>query len=178
MIIFLGIAGSGKSLQAKLLAQSLNCDYLSLGELLRKNSAANDQDKLLKGELIPDSKVIPIISGVLDQIPRGKEFILDGFPRTLKQSKFLTTRFDPRDINIIHLVVESDVVISRLRLRNRQDDNVEAIEHRIKEYERSIQPIIEEFMNKSVNVFKIDGSGDIETVHEQIIKDLESFKRQ
>jgi adenylate kinase family enzyme len=39
MIIFMGVAGAGKSIQGKLLAEKLNCSWVSTGELLRRDDA-------------------------------------------------------------------------------------------------------------------------------------------
>jgi adenylate kinase len=172
MIIFLGIAGSGKSVQAKLLATTLDCDYLSLGQFLRDHADEDTKAKLLRGELLPDIEVIKIVTQVLSKIPRSKEFILDGFPRTINQAKWLINSFDTKDTKVFHLIVDAEIIIERLRLRDRQDDTLESIQNRINEYEKFIDPVIDELKSKSIKVFKIDGSKSIKEVHNLIAADF------
>ena len=92
--IFFGPPGAGKGTQAKLLSKSLNIPHLSTGDILRSKILQNDEkakdlNKILsKGQLVPDEILNEI---VLDKLENEKKngFILDGYPRTLDQSKFL-----------------------------------------------------------------------------------------
>jgi len=53
MIIFLGPAGSGKSVQGQLLAEKYNWQWLSVGQLLRASSDEKVQKIMQKGKLAP-----------------------------------------------------------------------------------------------------------------------------
>ena len=44
-----------------------------------------------KGLLVPDEVVVEVLKQRLSKIPKGKGFILDGYPRTLEQAKKLDT---------------------------------------------------------------------------------------
>jgi adenylate kinase len=50
MIIFFGMAGSGKSLQGEILAEKYGWKWLSMGKLLREQDDAEIQEKQKKGE--------------------------------------------------------------------------------------------------------------------------------
>ncbi|HEY5268508.1 MAG TPA: nucleoside monophosphate kinase [Candidatus Saccharimonadales bacterium] len=169
MIIFLGIAGSGKSTQCRLLAESLDCKYISVGQLLRKGANSADQEKLVNGNLLNNSVVIGVVEAEIANIAKSNEFIIDGFPRTIEQAKWITGIMSSDLVRVVHIKADATEIIKRLRLRNRQDDNTDAINKRIGEYNISIGPIIEEFKSKHIDVYDIDGFNTIEDVHEQIV---------
>jgi len=84
--------GAGKGTQAELIEQKFKIAHISTGDLLRetvkKGTVLGLKAKkyMDKGELVPDEVVIDIIK---DKIKELNDFILDGFPRTLKQAKIL-----------------------------------------------------------------------------------------
>ncbi|HUC95448.1 MAG TPA: nucleoside monophosphate kinase [Candidatus Saccharimonadia bacterium] len=174
MIIFLGLAGSGKTTQAKMLAKVLGCRFLSLGELLRNSVDEDTKAILSEGKLLNDSIVFGIVDKYLEDIfANSEQFILDGFPRTYEQAKWLIKKFQSSKVHAIraiHLVISNEETKKRLLLRHRQDDNPEAIQIRFSEYQTSIKPIIAEFESNNIVVSNIDGSRDIASVHKDIMK--------
>jgi len=175
MIIFLGIAGAGKTEQSKLLANEFNYDRISVGQLLRNDTSEDLGYRLDRGELIDDEVVIPIVEKQIKNISEGKEFIIDGFPRTLKEAIWITNR--PREtLRVFQILLSPEDACSRLKIRNRTDDNEQAIKKRIYEYEEFINSILHIFKRKNITIFNIDGSKDIESVHNQIVSDINSAK--
>lgn len=175
MIIFLGLAGSGKSVQGKMLATNLNCTYFSMGEFLRQNLPMERLETLNKGELINDNETFDILEKVLDDKYKQKEFILDGFPRTTYQAEWLIKQIQDNRFKItavFHLVVSEKVAVDRLLDRHRQDDNMEAIRNRIREYNEAILPIIEKFKASSIRVYDINGERTPEEVDKDIVSNL------
>jgi adenylate kinase family enzyme len=61
MIIFMGVAGSGKSTQAGMLAQELDCQRLGVGDLLRMNMDGAQAKKMLAGEMVNDDILLPLL---------------------------------------------------------------------------------------------------------------------
>jgi len=94
-LVLLGPPGAGKGTEAKVLSQKFNVPHISTGDMLRdtvnKGTPLGIEAKsyMLKGELVPDSLVIEIVKEALLTEKVKKGFILDGFPRTLKQAKIL-----------------------------------------------------------------------------------------
>ena len=92
-LIVIGPPASGKGTQARRLAKALGLQYLSTGALLRehmaKGSAIGAMAKpiLDRGGYLPDHCMCEMVGEWLEQA--GKAWILDGFPRSLKQSEFL-----------------------------------------------------------------------------------------
>lgn len=88
-LIFIGPPGAGKGTQAKIISERLNLKHISTGDLLRENLqnktalGLKAKEYMDKGELVPDNLVIEIVKEV---IKTNKNFVMDGFPRTINQA--------------------------------------------------------------------------------------------
>jgi adenylate kinase len=172
VIIFMGVAGAGKSIQGKMLADQLGYPWLSSGEFLRMLIAGERRKEMLAGKLLSDQEMIAIMQKVLGLIPSDEEFILDGFPRTVEQTDWLLAQVKAGLLNItavFQLEASQEVVKARLLERGRQDDYHEAIEERFREYEQTILPILETLKSAGVQVYMIDGEKGVKEVHENIM---------
>ncbi|HIO17850.1 MAG TPA: adenylate kinase [Gammaproteobacteria bacterium] len=97
-IVLLGVPGSGKGTQAKLMAEKYRVPQISSGELLRQ--AVTEKTELGKrvasiiasGELVSDGIVIDAVTERLRSNESKRGFVLDGFPRTIPQAQQLDTR--------------------------------------------------------------------------------------
>ncbi|MCX6643619.1 MAG: nucleoside monophosphate kinase [Candidatus Bathyarchaeota archaeon] len=131
------------------------------------------------GLLVPDEIVVEVLKQRLSKIPKGKGFILDGYPRTLEQAKTLDaiTKIDA----ILLLDVPDWIIIERLSSRRicrncgtvynirflkpkvegicdkcggtlyqRSDDNPEVIKKRLQVYQEQTRPLLEYFKEKKV----------------------------
>jgi adenylate kinase len=94
-IVLLGAPGAGKGTQGVVLSRNYNIAHISTGDILReavKNGTSlgiKAKSYMDKGELVPDEVVTGIVAERLAQDDTKKGFILDGFPRTLKQAEDL-----------------------------------------------------------------------------------------
>ena len=177
MIVFMGVAGSGKSAQGRLLADRLGFPWLSTGEFLRMLIAGERRREMLEGKLLDDVEIIALVQKIFRVVDTEHEFVMDGFPRTVAQADWLLSqrRHGQLDITaVIHLQASEDVVLERLLQRGRQDDQTEVIRERFREYENATRPIINELKEDGVPVFDIKGEGDVETIHEAIVKAIAS----
>lgn len=171
MIIFFGIAGSGKGTQAETLGKRLKCTVLSSGELLRQN--ANNRQikaKIDAGDLVGDELLLPLLDKELTK--RGSsEFILDGTPRNVNQARWLVDKIKQSQVKltaIIHINLSKETALARLRLRGRHDDDEEAIDSRFKFYENSVVPAMKYFKDQGFAIHEVDGNQPIEEVAKQI----------
>lgn len=177
MIIFMGVAGSGKSAQGRLLADRLGYPWLSTGEFLRMLIAGERRKEMLDGKLLDDTEIIALVQKIFRIVDTEHEFVMDGFPRTLAQADWLLSQRRHGQLNItavIHLQASEEVVLERLLQRGRQDDQAESIKERFSEYEMATRPIIDDFKKNGVPVFLIDGVGEIEKIHENIVRAIAS----
>lgn len=175
MIIFMGVAGSGKSVQGRLLADRLGLPWLSTGEFLRMLVSGERRKDMVAGKLLGDQEIIALLQKILHLIDSNQEFVLDGFPRSVAQADWLLNQVKHGQLHIqvvIHLLASPDVVQKRLLDRGRPDDNKQAINARFEEFEDSIKPILDHFKQAGINVCDINGTQDVEQVHQAIIKTL------
>lgn len=176
MIILTGVAGSGKSMQGKILADEHGYAWISTGEILRVLVTGERRKQMLEGKLLSDQEVITILDKVLELIDTDREFILDGFPRTIPQADWLLKHVHEGRLKltgVIHLVASEEVVRSRLMERGRQDDNEEAIAKRFEEYRSVTVPILEHFQKEKVPICNIDASRTPREVHDAILDCIE-----
>ena len=145
-LILIGIPGAGKSTQGNLLSKQLDIPYLSTGHIFR--TIAKEKTKLGRyvketinaGLLIPDEKVLEIVSEYLSRPEYKKGYILDGFPRTLKQAEEFKEKID----RVFYLRVPDKEALWRLAYRNdtlREDDTLKAIRKRIEIFHEVTEPV-------------------------------------
>ena len=173
-LLFLGAPGAGKGTQAELLSQTNSYLHLSTGELLRKEIEMNTtlgvqvKDIMNRGELVSDELVLKIVRQNL--VKDNKGWILDGYPRNLSQANSLNDvlmdRNQPLEI-VFYLDIPDEVLIERLLLRGRKDDNDETIKTRLKIYKETTEPLIEYYKNLALLKY-INANGDLKKISSDI----------
>ncbi len=173
-LLFLGPPGAGKGTQAKLLSEVTSFLHLSTGELLRKeidlgtDLGKQVKDIMNKGELVSDQLVLEIVKKNLKRNNKG--WILDGYPRNLTQVKSLNDILEklnqPLEI-VFYLEIPDEVLIKRLLLRGRKDDNEETIKTRLKIYKETTEPLIE-YYKKLSQLEYINANRDLKSISADI----------
>lgn len=122
-LIFLGAPGAGKGTQAREISTRVGIPHISTGEMLRdavqKQTPLGLAAKALmdSGELVTDDVVCGIAAARIQQPDTTEGFILDGFPRTLRQAQFVDRllldggRGTPLVLNI---QVDPELLVKRL----------------------------------------------------------------
>lgn len=202
-IIILGPQGSGKGTQTGLISKKFNIPKISMGDILRYNVSNKTElgelagSYMNKGNLVPDDVVNKIVKDRISKDDCKNGFILDGYPRNVKQAEML------KKITDIDFVLEVDIsdkeAIKRIsgrrscscgevyhtfynppkiseicdkcgsRLFQREDDKEEYIKKRLETYHKETSQIIEFYKEKHI---RIEGKQTIEKVFEDIIKTL------
>lgn len=185
-LILLGPPGAGKGTQAESLAKRRGLIQLSTGDMLRAAVKAGTEigrkaEAIMKsGGLVSDEIVIGIIADRISEPDCAKGFILDGFPRTLKQAAALDELLDSKGTildAVIELKVDDAALLSRIENRAREtvaaggtvraDDNAEALKTRLMAYYRETSPLIGYYFAQG-KLKTIDGMAPITEVSRQI----------
>ncbi len=168
-LIIFGAPGAGKGTQAEKISQQFNLRHLSTGQILREIVDKEILAIMNNGSLVSDDVINQIIKQKIEE-DKNSYFVFDGYPRTLKQSKYLDKLIKPEEIILINLIVSSKEVIARLSLRKRNDDTEENIKRRLKIYHKNTKPILDYY--KSTNrLYKINGEASVNDVFNRL-KDL------
>ena len=126
-IILLGMPGSGKGTHGRLLSKKYNIPLISMGDQIREEIKQKTplglkvEPILNSGELVPDELVIEIIERKLEKEAHKKGFILDGFPRTLRQAIALDDFMKEHNIKlnaVIKLRLTEEIIIDRIKGRS------------------------------------------------------------
>lgn len=120
-LIILGPPGSGKGTQSDFLVEQYHFVHLSTGDLLRNEMAEQTEIGLSaksyidQGKYVPDDVMNGIVANIINKLQDN--FILDGYPRTLPQVKFLETTLNNinRKIDVVlYLDIHEKTIITRL----------------------------------------------------------------
>jgi len=107
--VIMGIQGSGKGTQAKLLADDLNLEHISVGDIFRWNVqhrtklGAQVKRIMAAGRLVDDDLVESVVRRRLDDHDWNFGFIVDGFPRNARQAEFFLESYDIDGVIDLHL---------------------------------------------------------------------------
>jgi adenylate kinase len=181
--VIMGVQGSGKGTQAKMLCEDLDLVHLSVGDIFRWNVQHHTKlGALVKrivaaGQLVDDELVESVVRSRLDQHDWNYGFIVDGFPRNVRQAEFFLESYDIDGVIDLHLPddevrrrvlgrrlcsrcgLDYNLIAHRPRVPDtcdvcggllvaRADDTAEALESRLRDYHEKTQPLLELFSRK------------------------------
>lgn len=122
-IILLGPPGAGKGTQAKLISSEFSIPHISTGDIFRANISEKTElgmkakGYMDKGLLVPDELTIDIVKDRISKDDCKDGFLLDGFPRTVKQAealdKFLNSKNEKIDCALL-IDVPTEKIFSRM----------------------------------------------------------------
>jgi adenylate kinase len=115
--VIMGVQGSGKGTQSKMLAEDLDLVHIGVGDIFRWNVqnhtklGAQVRRTMAEGELVGDDLVEAVVRDRLTQHDWNYGFIIDGFPRSRRQAEFFLESYD------IDAVIVLDLPDSEVRRR-------------------------------------------------------------
>ena len=183
-LLIVGPPGVGKGTQAARISERFGIPAISTGDIFRSNIANGTelgvQVKAIvdSGDYVPDSLTNALVTDRLSEADAADGFLLDGYPRTTDQVRYLDDLLASRGHSIdavVRLDADQDEIVRRLRLRaveqGRVDDSEEAIRHRQEVYARETAPLLDMFAERGVLV-EVDGLGTVDEVTERVLAAL------
>lgn len=192
-IILLGAPGAGKGTQATKIADKYGMPHISTGDIFRENIKNKTEIGMLaksytdKGQLVPDEVTCKIVEERLAREDcKEKGYLLDGFPRTIKQAEALDG-FAKIDA-VININIDFSLLMNRLcgrrvckecgesyhvstlngrttcsrcggELYQRKDDNPETVQSRLAVYTEQTAPLIDYYTKKGI-ILNFTGTDD------------------
>lgn len=203
--IITGAPGSGKGTISRKIVERFQLKHVSSGDLLRQH-LKNDDPHLNSGQLVSDDRVERLVLPHLKETrPEYKGWLLDGFPRTLKQAQTLMEK-EKVDM-LISLQVPDSIIIQRLSerwvdlasgriynttynpplkkgvdditgepLQQRKDDQPEVVKERLQLYHSNISPILQYFQDLGI-LFSYEGT-ESDKIWPYIEQDIKKWLQQ
>src|SRR5260370_2426715 len=119
--VIMGVQGSGKGTQSRLLCETFDLTHVSVGDIFRWNAAnhtklgAQVRRVVAAGQLVDDDMVESVVRERLDRHDWNFGFVIDGFPRNGRQAEFFLESFDID--GVIHLEMPDSEVRRRVLAR-------------------------------------------------------------
>ncbi|WP_027334990.1 adenylate kinase family protein [Mycoplasmopsis felifaucium] len=202
-MVFMGPPGVGKGTVAAIIANETGIIHLSTGNIFRQEIASKSNlglqvAKIVEtGGYVPDEITNEIVKKKLTSLINENHLvILDGYPRTLAQVKFLDS-IEGFKYDVIELNAPEELILERLsgrrfcpeckasfhvsfmpstkgnicdkcgaELMTRKDDSVESIKKRQEIYQAETQPLLDHYKNVA---YIFDASGKPEDIAQEII---------
>ena len=122
----MGPPGSGKGTRAKIIGKIYSIPVITAGDMLREAVArGTDEGEVARaymnrGELVPDDIVISLMEERLSKLDAENGFVLDGFPRSVRQAVALDRILKKQNAALdalLYVTAKPDTIVSRLSLR-------------------------------------------------------------
>jgi adenylate kinase len=207
-IVLIGPPGSGKGTQAARIARRYRVPHISTGDILRQAVRESTplglevEATIASGALVSDELISSLVAARLRQPDVAGGFLLDGFPRTVDQAKFLDT-LQPV-LTVIHIDVPDDEIVRRLSTRRvcrscgltqsvsadeatgeacpycggtlvrREDDDAETVKKRLATYAAFAGPLVAHYRTRP-RLVTIDGVREPDKVSDDIFRGLNAL---
>lgn len=162
--------------------------HLSSGALLRTEVTKGTRigrvaaAYLKRGDLVPDELVFEMLATPVLEATSNGGYVLDGFPRTLRQTEVAySVAQEVKDVElqaVVYLRVGYDELLKRLQARadqgGRTDDDEITIIHRFEVFENQTEPLVDFYARRGI-LLEINGEQPVEDVFRGITSAVDSL---
>ncbi len=186
-VLLIGPPASGKGTQGRRIAEHFSVSYLSSGEVLRAQVAADTElgrrvaRNLADGDLVADDVMLEALRDPLSSALTSGGYVLDGFPRKVSQARELqdyASRLGGAPQAVVWFDVEENELLRRTRARaereQRNDDIDLVARHRIEVYRHETEPLIEHYRAQGLLV-RVEAAEPVESVTATVYAALAPF---
>ena len=203
-LILLGPPGAGKGTHASFISEKLQIPQISTGDMFREITKENSElgikvKKLIDaGTFVPDDVTFEIVKQRLQKPDCKNGFILDGFPRNVRQAKMMEGKI--KIDKIILFDAPDDFIVERLsgrivcskcgaiyhvkniipkkegicdkcggKIIQREDDKPETVKKRLETYHKLTEPLLEYYKGK---ITTFDGKKNLKEVQKELLVEL------
>ncbi len=179
IIVMMGGPGVGKGTFSKMLMTRHTFKHIEAGALLRAEPSDSKIGKLIStGNLVPDK----LVCNLMTQKITDHDIILDGFPRTIGQAKWLVKNYaDKFNIHVLYLATDEQTLIARINKRVRDgtkradDTTMDIIRHRLENFQHITMPAVEWLRTAhGITFSEINAAGDVNDNFAEIVSALQS----
>jgi adenylate kinase len=163
-VVMLSPPGAGKGTHGRWLTQQTGAAHISSGDLLRAEVARGSglgrqvAEYTARGDLVPDELIFSIlIPAVVAAARTTGGYVLDGFPRTMRQALRAAeygVELDLRADAVIYLTAPEEELVTRLLDRaqrdGRVDDTLHVIRHRLAVFTRETAPLVDYYRGRGI----------------------------
>ncbi len=163
-VVMLSPPGAGKGTHGRWLTQQTGAAHISSGDLLRAEVARGSglgrqvAEYTARGDLVPDELIFSILIPAVVAAARSTGgYVLDGFPRTMRQALRAAQYGVELDLTadaVIYLTAPEEELVMRLLDRaqrdGRVDDTLHVIRHRLAVFTRETAPLVDYYRGRGI----------------------------
>jgi adenylate kinase len=163
-VVMLSPPGAGKGTHGRWLTQQTGAAHISSGDLLRAEVARGSglgrqvAAYTTRGDLVPDELIFSIlIPAVVAAARETGGYVLDGFPRTMRQALRAAqygVELDLKADAVVYLTAPEEELVARLLDRaqrdGRVDDTLHVIRHRLAVFHRETAPLVDYYRGRGI----------------------------
>lgn len=122
-LVIMGPPAAGKGSQAPFITNEYNVPHISTGQMFREFTKQDTElgkrikEVLAKGHLIEDDLTNEMVKERLSQKDVEKGFLLDGYPRNIRQAQFLDEFLQEKGLKldfVISLYCDEEIIVKRI----------------------------------------------------------------